>query len=76
MTINVLDKDVWTRAVKTFVAAFLAVWGVPAILGYVLGSQPVDVGTVRAALVAGFAAVITYFWNLFLQWSAARKAKR
>lgn len=69
MTVNFLDKDVWTRVVKTFVAAFLAVWGVPAILGWLSGSQPIDTSTVRAAAVAGFAAVITLVWNLFLKWS-------
>lgn len=66
MKINVLDKDVWVRVVKTFVQAFLAVWGVPAILGFLSGSQPVDVGLVRSALVGGFAAVIALLWNLFL----------
>lgn len=63
------NKAVWTRVVKTFVQAFLAVWGVPAILGFLAGSQPVDVGALRSALVAGFAAVIALAWNLFLTWS-------
>lgn len=66
MTINVLSKDVWTRVVKTFIQAFLAVWGVPAILGTLSGSQPIDVGLIRSAAVAGFAAAIALLWNLFL----------
>lgn len=68
-------KDVLVRAVKTFVQAFLAVWGVPAILGWLSGSQPLDVGALRAAAVAGFAAVIALVWNYFLLWSEQSKAK-
>lgn len=67
---TLLSKAVWTRVAKTFVQAFLAVWGVPAILGFLAGSQPIDVGALRSALVAGFAAVIAYGWNVFLVWSA------
>lgn len=66
MKINLLDKDVWVRTLKTFVAAFLGVWGAPAILGVLAGSQPLDVGVLRAAAAAGLVAAITYLWNLWL----------
>lgn len=66
MTLNLLDKDVWIRVTKTFVAAFLGVWGLPAILGTITGSQPLDVGVLRAAASAGIVAALTYLWNLYL----------
>lgn len=54
------------RGIRTFVAAFLAVYGVPAILGSLAGSQPIDVGALRSAAVAGFAAVIALVWRAFI----------
>lgn len=59
-------KSAALRAIRTFVQAFLAVWGVPQILGWLSGSQPLDVGAARAALVAGVAAVIAWLWRTFL----------
>lgn len=54
------------RGVRTFVAAFLAIYGIPAILGAADGSQPIDTTALRGAAVAGFAAVIALLWRAFL----------
>jgi len=54
------------RGVRTFVAAFLAVYGAPALLGALSGSQPLDTSALRAAAVAGIAAVISLFWRAVL----------
>lgn len=56
-------KSAVIRGVRTFVAAFLAVYGVPAILGALSGSQPIDTNALRAAAVAGFAAIISLVWR-------------
>lgn len=47
--------DVWVRAAKTFVAAFLASW--------VLTNNQ----TTKVALTAAFAAGVTAVWNYALQ---------
>ena len=54
------------RGVRTFVAAFLAVYGAPALIGVASGSQPLDTSALRAAAVAGIAAVISLLWRAFL----------
>lgn len=54
------------RGIRTFVAAFLAVYGAPAIIGAASGSQPIDTNALRAAAVAGIAAVISLLWRAFL----------
>lgn len=54
------------RGIRTFVAAFLAVYGAPAIIGAASGSQPLDTTALRAAAVAGIAAVISLFWRTVL----------
>lgn len=54
------------RAVRTFVAAFLAIYGAPALLGAAAGSQPIDTTALRGAAVAGIAAVISLFWRAVL----------
>lgn len=59
-------KAAVTRAVRTFVAAFLAVYGVPQILDWASGTTPLDTSALRAAAVAGIAAVISYLWRQFL----------
>ena len=51
------------KGVRVFVAAFLATYPAPAVLGTLTGSQPVDVSALRAAAVAGLAAVVIVFWN-------------
>lgn len=63
------------RGVRTFVAAFLAVYGVPAILGALAGSQPIDTTALRSAAVAGFAAIISLLWRAFLDPSAIPSLK-
>jgi hypothetical protein len=63
------------RGVRTFVAAFLAVYGAPAILGALSGSQPIDTSALRAAAVAGFAAVISLLWRAFLDPSSVPSLK-
>jgi predicted MFS family arabinose efflux permease len=59
-------KAALIRGVRTFVAAFLAVYGAPAIIGALSGSQPLDTSALRAAAVAGVAAVISLLWRTFL----------
>ena len=59
-------KPAMIRGLRTFVAAFLAVYGVPAIIGALSGSQPLDTTALRAAAVAGFAATISLLWRQFL----------
>lgn len=61
-----LSAATWKRVVRTFVAAFLGVYGAPAILGALAGSQPVDINAARAAAVAGLAAVVSLVWNAVL----------
>lgn len=56
----------WKKVTRTFVGGFIAVYGVPAILGAAAGSQPIDTNALRAAAVAGFAAVISLIWNSVL----------
>jgi len=51
------------KAVRVFVYAFLAVYGVPQILAAASGSAPIDTTALRAAAVAGIAALIGYVWN-------------
>jgi len=58
-----LSAATWKKAVRVFVYAFLGVYGAPAIIGALSGSQPVDVNALRAAGVAGLIAVIGLFWN-------------
>lgn len=58
-----LSAATWKKVIRVFVFAFLAVDPAPALIGILSGSQPLDVGALRAAAVAGLAAVITFFWN-------------
>jgi len=58
-----LSASTWKKVVRVFVYAFLGVYGAPAIIGALSGSQPVDVNALRAAAVAGLVAVIGLFWN-------------
>ena len=61
-----LSAATWKKVVRTFVAAFGGVYGVPALIGAAAGSQPLDTTALRAAAVAGAAAVITLVWNAIL----------
>jgi hypothetical protein len=60
----------WTSAIKrgvrTFVIAFLAIEPASALIGAASGSQPVDTSALRAAAVAGVAAVISVVWRAFI----------
>lgn len=58
-----LSAATFKKVVRVFVYAFLGVYGAPAIIGALSGSQPVDVNALRAAAVAGLVAVIALFWN-------------
>ena len=58
-----LSAATWKKAVRVFFYAFVAAYPVPVILGNLSGSQPVDVNGLRAAAVAGIAAVVALFWN-------------
>lgn len=62
MTVD-LSAATWKKAVRVFVFAFLAVDPAPALIGVLSGSQPLDVGALRAAAVAGVAALVAFFWN-------------
>jgi predicted MFS family arabinose efflux permease len=59
-------KAAVVRGIRTFVAAFLAVYGAPALIGALSGSQPLDTSALRAAAVAGVAALISLLWRTFL----------
>lgn len=61
-----LDSTTLKRAVRTFVAGFLGVYGLPALLGVVTGSQPLDTTALRAAAAAGLAAAVALVWNAWL----------
>jgi hypothetical protein len=58
-----LSAATWKKVVRVFVYSFLGVYGAPAIIGALAGSQPVDVNALRSAAVAGLVAVIALFWN-------------
>lgn len=61
-----LSSATWKKVVRTFVAAFLSVYAAPALIGAASGSQPLDTNALRAAAVAGIAAVISLVWNAVL----------
>lgn len=54
------------RGLRTFIAAFLATYPAPAILGALSGSQPIDTTALRAAAVAGLAAIVSVAWRLWI----------
>ncbi len=58
------------RAVRTFVQAALAVYGIPQLLQAASGSAPVDVSLLRSAAVAGIAAVVAFAWKQWIDPSA------
>lgn len=61
---------IWTsavkRAVRTFIAAFIGVYGIPQVLDWLAGSAPLDTSALRAAAVAGLAAVVSLAWRAFI----------
>lgn len=61
------DSNTVKWAVVTFVTAFLAIEPVANLIGIASGSQPVDVSTLRAAGVAGVAAVLTGLYHFFFE---------
>lgn len=60
---NLLNKKLLVKAVEAFVIAFIAVEPVSQILGVLAGSQPVDLGVLRAAAVAGLAAAVAFVYH-------------
>ena len=61
-------KDALVRALKTFVAtAIPLLTGVPALVSN--GDFQAIPATATAAGLAGAAAVITFVWNVLLDWS-------
>jgi hypothetical protein len=56
----------WKKVVRTFVAAFVGLYGGSNLIGVISGSQPLDPTALRAAAAAGFIAVVTLLWNAFL----------
>jgi hypothetical protein len=58
-----LSAATWKKVVRVFVQAFIGLYGGTNLIGLIAGSQPVDVGALRAAAAAGFVAVITFLWN-------------
>ena len=74
MTPSITTAEV-KAAVITFVAAFLAVEPVSNLIGIASGSQPVDVSALRAAAVAGVAAVIALVWHSFVGQPATGRSK-
>ena len=61
-----VSKSALIRAIRTFVAAFLATYPAPLIIGALSGSQPIDTSALRAAAVAGLAAIVSYLWRAVL----------
>jgi hypothetical protein len=61
---NVNFKDVAIRAVKTAVAAFVAVVPATAIVGG-------DVASIKNGLIVAGSAVVSYVWNLAIQYSSS-----
>ena len=59
-------KSALIRGVRTFIAAFVAIYPAPAILGSLSGSQPIDTSALRSAAVAGIAAIISLVWRLWI----------
>ena len=60
------SKSALIRAIRTFVAAFLAVYPAPLIIGALSDSSLIDTSALRAAAVAGIAAVVSYLWRALL----------
>lgn len=56
-------KSAFIQAVRFFIAAFVAVYPAPAVLGALSGSQPLDTNALRAGAVAGIAAVVAFAWR-------------
>mgnify|MGYP001607374034 CR=1 FL=1 len=56
-------KDIAVRAIKTAVAAFIAVVPATAIVGG-------DVASIKIGLIVAGAAVVSYIWNLAIQYSS------
>lgn len=54
------------RGIRVFVFGFLGVYGAPALIGALSGSQPIDTSALRAAGVAGLVAVVAMLWNAFM----------
>jgi hypothetical protein len=57
------SAEMWKRVVRTFVQAFIGLYGGANLVGLISGSQPVDVNALRAAGAAGVVAVVTLLWN-------------
>ncbi len=66
LTRNQRLKSGVIRGIRTFVVAFLAILPAPALLGELAGSQPIDTSAWRAAAVAGFAALLSLIWRVFI----------
>ena len=59
-------KSAFIRGIRTFVAAFLAIYPASNIIGAFSGSQPLDTSALRAAAVAGVAALVSLVWRAFI----------
>lgn len=64
--VDSLYLSAFKRGVRTFVAAFIGVYGIPQILEWLGGSAPLDTSALRAAAVAGFASVVSLLWRAFI----------
>jgi hypothetical protein len=62
----VLNANLLKKVIRVFIFAFIAVDPLPALLGVLSGSQPLDTSALRAAAVAGAAAVVALLWNLIM----------
>lgn len=54
------------RAIRAFVVAFIAIDPASNLIGAASGSQPVDVGALRAAAVGGLVALGAFVWRAWV----------
>ena len=59
-------KSAVIQGIRAFVAGFIVVYPASNVIGAASGSQPLDVGALRAAAVAGLFALAMFIWRGFI----------